>query len=147
MGTQDCLTPEIRALTHEYLSKSTTAWRSWTGRCRRTGRQVGLWWGPVWKGVRFSKNEVRTAGVSDSLWPPGLQPARFLCLWNFPGKNTGMGCYFRGSSWLREESTSGEIVYYLLQGPSRNWTLVSCIASRFFTTELPGKPRIVWGSD
>ena len=22
----------------------------------------------------------------------GLQPARFLCLWDFPGKNTGMGC-------------------------------------------------------
>ena len=24
----------------------------------------------------------------------GLQPARLLCPWNFPGKNTGMGCHF-----------------------------------------------------
>ena len=23
-----------------------------------------------------------------------LQPARFLCPWNFPGKNTGTGCHF-----------------------------------------------------
>ena len=30
----------------------------------------------------------------DSLWPHGLQPSRFLCPWNFPGKNTEMGCHF-----------------------------------------------------
>ena len=29
----------------------------------------------------------------------GLQPARLLCLWDSPGKNTGVGCHFlsRGS--------------------------------------------------
>ena len=32
--------------------------------------------------------------VSDSLWPHGLRPARLLCPWNFPGKNTGVGCHF-----------------------------------------------------
>ena len=32
--------------------------------------------------------------VSDSLQPHGLQPAKLLCLWNFPGKNTGAGCHF-----------------------------------------------------
>ena len=32
--------------------------------------------------------------VSDSLGPQGLQPARLLCLWDFPGKNTGVGCHF-----------------------------------------------------
>ena len=32
--------------------------------------------------------------VSDSLPPHGLQPARLLCPLNFPGKNTGVGCYF-----------------------------------------------------
>ena len=25
--------------------------------------------------------------------PHGLQPARFLCLWNSPGKKTGVGCH------------------------------------------------------
>ena len=24
----------------------------------------------------------------------GLQPTRLLCLWDFPGRNTGMGCHF-----------------------------------------------------
>ena len=28
------------------------------------------------------------------LGPYGLWPARLLCLWNFPGKNTGVGCHF-----------------------------------------------------
>ena len=28
------------------------------------------------------------------LWPHGLQPARLLCPWDFPGKNTGMGWHF-----------------------------------------------------
>ena len=32
--------------------------------------------------------------VSDSLWLHGLQPARLLCPWDFPGKNTGVGCHF-----------------------------------------------------
>ena len=28
------------------------------------------------------------------LQPPGVQPAELHCLWDFPGKNTGVGCYF-----------------------------------------------------
>jgi len=32
--------------------------------------------------------------VSDSLWPHGLGPAGFLHPWDFPGKNTGVGCHF-----------------------------------------------------
>ena len=31
---------------------------------------------------------------SDSLQPHGLSPARFLYLWDFSGKDTGVGCYF-----------------------------------------------------
>ena len=31
--------------------------------------------------------------VSDSLWPHGLGPARLLCPWNSPGKNTGVCCH------------------------------------------------------
>ena len=26
--------------------------------------------------------------------PHGLQPTKLLCPWNFPGKNTGVGCHF-----------------------------------------------------
>ena len=34
------------------------------------------------------------SAVSGSLRPHGLQPAKHLCAWNFPGKNTGVGCHF-----------------------------------------------------
>ena len=46
--------------------------------------------------------------VSSSLRPHGLQPARLPCPWNFPGKNTGVGCCF------------------LLQGifPTQGWNLL-----------------------
>ena len=45
--------------------------------------------------------------MSDSLWPHGLSPARLLCPWAFPDKNTGVGCHFllwgifltQGSNW------------------------------------------------
>ena len=30
--------------------------------------------------------------TSSSLWSHGLQPARLLCPWDSPGKNTGLGC-------------------------------------------------------
>ena len=54
--------------------------------------------------------------MSDSLQPRGLQPARLLCPWDSPGKNTGVGCHSlpRGSS------------------PPGDHTLVSCTAGRFF---------------
>ena len=32
--------------------------------------------------------------MSNSLRPHGLQPPRFLHLWDFPGKSTGVGCHF-----------------------------------------------------
>ena len=32
--------------------------------------------------------------MSDSLRPHGQQPTRFLCQWDFPGKNPGVGCHF-----------------------------------------------------
>ena len=34
------------------------------------------------------------AVVCNSLQPRGLSPARLLCPWDFPGKNTGMCCHF-----------------------------------------------------
>ena len=44
----------------------------------------------VWKG----KWKWICSVVSDSLQPHGLLPTRFLCPWDFPGKNTGVGCHF-----------------------------------------------------
>ena len=36
---------------------------------------------------------VSLSVVSDSLGPRGLKLTRLLCPWNFPGKNTGVGCH------------------------------------------------------
>ena len=54
--------------------------------------------------------------VSDSLWPPWLQPTRFLCPWNSPGKNTVVGCHsllqgiflIQGSPALQADSLPSE---------------------------------------
>ena len=35
-----------------------------------------------------------TSVVSNSLRPYGPWPARLLCPWGSPGKNTGVGCHF-----------------------------------------------------
>ena len=32
--------------------------------------------------------------LTDSLQPHGQYPSRLLCPWNFPAKNTGVGCHF-----------------------------------------------------
>ena len=32
--------------------------------------------------------------ISDSWWPHGLEPARLLCPWDCPSKNTGVACHF-----------------------------------------------------
>ena len=37
---------------------------------------------------------VSCSVVSDSLRPHELQPTRLLCPWDFPGKNTRVGCHF-----------------------------------------------------
>ena len=84
---------------------------------------------PFW--VQFVGACVRSV-LSTPLRPHGLQPARLLCPWDSPGKNTGVGCLSRGSSQPRDQ------------------TCVTCIpgikpvspvlADEFFTTEPPAKP-------
>ena len=40
--------------------------------------------------------------VSDSVRPHGLQPARLLCPWDFPGKNAGVGSISRPRNRTRK---------------------------------------------
>ena len=37
-------------------------------------------------------------------WSNGMKPARLLCPWNFPCKNTGMGCNLASGIFLTQES-------------------------------------------
>ena len=42
---------------------------------------------------QFDSFGISRLVVSDPLWPHGLWPTRFLCPWNFPGKNIGVGSH------------------------------------------------------
>ena len=80
----------------------------------------------LWKSKSYSV-------MSNSLWPHGLYPSSLLCLWDSPGKNSGVGCHS------------------LLQGSSQLWdrTWVSCTAGRFFavwaTRDVHRTSRLVQG--
>ena len=54
-----------------------------------------------------------------------------ICTWNFPGKNTGVGCHFllQGIFLTRIEPVS-------VASPA--------VADKFFTTVPLGKPRVCW---
>ena len=62
---------------------------------------------------------------SDFLHLHGLKPTRLICPWDYPGKNTAVGCHF------------------LLPGDLPNPGIKPsspALAGRFFTNEPPGKP-------
>ena len=47
----------------------------------------------VLSSTHSESESVSCSVLSDSLRPHGLYPARLLCPWNSPGKNTGVGCH------------------------------------------------------
>ena len=75
---------------------------------------------------KMFRKSIRVCGhvscsiMFNSLWCHGVFPARLLCPWNLPGKNTRVGCHYfsRGSSQPRDQIR------------------VSCIAGRFFTIKV-----------
>ena len=72
-------------------------------------------------------NNFSRSVVSVSLRPHGLQSARFLCPWDSPGKNTGMGTHF------------------LLQGifPTQGSNIA--LQADSLPSGPPGKPHRDWG--
>ena len=54
---------------------------------RDTNNQVS------WCGPAVGSSSAGCSVVSDSLWSHGLQPAKLLCPWNAPGKNTVVDCH------------------------------------------------------
>ena len=102
--------------------------------------------------LKGSESESRSV-VSDSLWPHGLYSP-----WNSPGQNTGVGSLSLLQGIFPTQGPNpgllhcGQILYQLSHKGSprilkwvaypfssrssqpRNWTRVSCIAGRFFTS-------------
>ena len=68
--------------------------------------------------------------MSDSLWPHGLWPTRFLCPWDFPGKNTGVGCHALLQGFFLTQGSNSSLLNFL------HWQAGS------LPLEPPGKPRI-----
>ena len=52
--------------------------------CLENPRDRGAWWAAVY-GVTQSRTRLKRLSSSSS---------RLLCPWDFPGQNTGVGCYF-----------------------------------------------------
>ena len=62
---------------------------------------------------------VSCSVVPDCLWPHGPQPTRLFCPWDFPGRDTGVGCHFLlQGNFLTQGSNPGflhcrQILYHL----------------------------------
>ena len=85
-------------------------------------------WYPRLIGKRKRKWEsISHSVVSDSWQPHGLQSARLLCPWDFPGKDTGVGCHFLLHGIFPTQSSNPSLKYPALAG-------------RWFTTEPPESP-------
>ena len=65
-----------------------------------------------------------------SLWPYGQEPARLLCPWDSPGKNTGVGCYFLPQGILPT------------QGLNSGLLCLPALAGGFFTTSATWERNI-----
>ena len=65
--------------------------------------------------------------MSDSLGPYGLKPTRLLCLWDSPGKNTGVDCH----ALLQE-------IFLTQDLPEPAFLMSPALAGVFFTT------RVTW---
>ena len=51
--------------------------------------------------------------MSNSLQPYGLRPARLLCPWTLPGKNTGLGCHFLLQSIFQTQGSNPYLSHLL----------------------------------
>ena len=72
--------------------------------------------------------------MSHSMWPHGLQPARLLCPWDSPGKNTGVGCHFLLQGIFTTQGLYPGLLSLQIQGPN-NWaTTISAYPGMFLFT-------------
>ena len=91
MGRNSCLETQW-AVSPPVASRSCHSFRSYVLKVReQTGRRTTrLSPHTVLLTEREKKRSESCSVVSDSLRPHGLWPARLLCLWDSPGKNTGV---------------------------------------------------------
>ena len=88
----------LKSLLQQHSSKASTESLHWPSKWA----EITLWFTIVGPKI-FTNLSVKCTfkvfrkcffKVSDSLQPQGLQHTRFLCPWNSPVKNIGVGCHF-----------------------------------------------------
>ena len=86
---------------------------------QRHGIYLFLNWDGEYTSIHFTVVvwTVHSNQIYTVLQPSRLKPARFLCSWDFPGRNTGVDCHFLPQG------------IYLTQG----WAHISCPEKGFFT--------------
>ena len=71
---------------------STLLWpQSW---CSFLRVSTCLWWETILLHVSGLLLLFSRSVMFSCLWSHGLKPTRLLSAWDFPGKNTGVGCHF-----------------------------------------------------
>ena len=118
LGWEDPLEKEMA--THSSTLASKIPWTEEPGRLQSMGLQSRTWLSNFTFIPKASyivhACVLRHFSMPNSLWPCGLYPARLLCPWDSPSRNTGVGC-----SVLQG--------IFLTQGSNLH---LSCIAGGFF---------------
>ena len=61
--------------------------------------------------MKFKYQLFSQSGVSDSFVTPWIVDALLFCPWDFPGKNTGVGCHFLLQGIFGSSQTSALFFY------------------------------------
>ena len=71
----------------------------------------------------YIERSVSCSVVPNSLRPHGLQPTRLLCPWDFPGKDTGVGCYFLLQGTFPTQGSNPDLLHcrHILYRLSHHW--------------------------
>ena len=80
--------------------------------------------------------------VSNSLWPHGLQAARLLCPWDFPGKNSGVSCHFLRQGILPTQGVNPRLLhcrFILCHWATKAAQFIRCLAPKMvsFSKAIP----------
>ena len=78
----------------------------------------------------------------NSLQPHGLRPASFLCLWDFPGKNTGVGCCFLPQGIFQTQRLNPGFLHRQLDSVTSQVNHISAIVSVFGSDDPKPRPHL-----
>ena len=120
-GNWSYVTPESETL--QGSMKSINNYLCWKTECLAWKQDNGLSDCPTFF-LYLCCAEVSHPVVSDCSWPHGLYPARLLCPWGFPGKNTEVGCHFLLQGIFPTQGSNLNLMYWqvgslLLESPGK----------------------------